>query len=182
MSISHSRKVAGGIGRRSLPRVHPLVDLYNALSVKYRVPAGADDLANLAPPLAFRYARLGDSFLDLAQDPPADDPPFDGEVVLADRKKVLCRRWNWRQDARSRTVSRRDCQTSAIDTTSSATFQGLRPWIPAIRCGMSGWSKKTVNQTRPQSARYADRMEVATTRPANTSSRMLPITVGSRCP
>lgn len=93
------RRIRAGGG---LPRVHPLVDLYNALSVKYRVPAGADDLAHLAPPLAFRYARPGDSFLDLAQDPPANDPPFQGEVVLADSEKVLCRRWNWRQDARSR--------------------------------------------------------------------------------
>jgi len=29
------------------------------------------------------------------------DPPKDGEVIYADREKVLCRRWNWRQDARS---------------------------------------------------------------------------------
>ncbi len=93
------RRICSGQG---LPRVHPLVDLYNALSVKYRVPAGADDLACLTPPIAFRYARPGDSFLDLARDPPVDDPPFAGEVVLADAGKVLCRRWNWRQDARSR--------------------------------------------------------------------------------
>lgn len=86
----------------TLPRVLPLVDLYNALSVKYLIPAGADDLAHLAPPLAFRFARDGDSFLDLARDPPADDPPTPGEVVYADAEKCLCRRWNWRQDARSR--------------------------------------------------------------------------------
>jgi DNA/RNA-binding domain of Phe-tRNA-synthetase-like protein len=32
---------------------------------------------------------------------PADDPPKAGEVVYADAEKILCRRWNWRQDARS---------------------------------------------------------------------------------
>lgn len=93
------RRVRGGAG---LPRVSPLVDLYNALSVKYLIPAGADDLAQLVPPLAFRFARPGDSFLDLAKDPPENDPPAEGEVVYADAKKCLCRRWNWRQDARSR--------------------------------------------------------------------------------
>jgi DNA/RNA-binding domain of Phe-tRNA-synthetase-like protein len=30
-----------------------------------------------------------------------NDPPRDGEVVFADARHVLCRRWNWRQDARS---------------------------------------------------------------------------------
>ena len=93
------RRVKAGQG---LPRVLPLVDLYNAISVMHLVPAGADDLARVAPPNAFRFARPGDSFLDLARDPPVDDPPFDGEVVYADSEKCLCRRWNWRQDARSR--------------------------------------------------------------------------------
>ena len=93
------RRLRSGGG---LPRVLPLVDLYNALSIKHVIPAGADDLARLRPPLAFRYSRPGDSFLDLARDPPTDDPPAPGEVVLADAEKCLCRRWNWRQDARSR--------------------------------------------------------------------------------
>ncbi len=93
------RRIRRGDG---LPRVLPLVDLYNALSVNYRIPAGADDLAALTPPLAFRYARPGDGFRDLAGDPETDDPPKPGEVVLADTGHVLCRRWNWRQDARSR--------------------------------------------------------------------------------
>ena len=75
------RRVGRGEG---LPRVLPLVDLYNALSVKYRIPAGADDLAALRPPLAFRYARMGDGFHDLAGDAEVDDPPKPGEVVLAD--------------------------------------------------------------------------------------------------
>jgi DNA/RNA-binding domain of Phe-tRNA-synthetase-like protein len=30
-----------------------------------------------------------------------NDPPKDGEVVYADAAHVLCRRWNWRQDART---------------------------------------------------------------------------------
>ena len=30
-----------------------------------------------------------------------NDPPKDGEVVYADARHVLCRRWNWRQDART---------------------------------------------------------------------------------
>jgi DNA/RNA-binding domain of Phe-tRNA-synthetase-like protein len=87
---------------QGLPRVLPLVDLYNAISVRHRVPIGADDLSLVSPPCAFRYSRPGDTFLDGGQSPPAEDPPAPGEIVYADSEKCLCRRWNWRQDARSR--------------------------------------------------------------------------------
>jgi DNA/RNA-binding domain of Phe-tRNA-synthetase-like protein len=93
------RRIRGG---EHLPRVLPLVDLYNAISIRHRVPVGADDLNLIAPPCAFRYSRLGDSFLDGGQSPPASYPPAPGEVIYADSEKCLCRRWNWRQDARSR--------------------------------------------------------------------------------
>ena len=103
---THYRNAAEALIRRlardgRLPRVMPLVDLYNAISVKYRIPIGADDLARLTPPLAFRHARDGDSFFDMRGGQSIDDPPKPGEIVYADATKVLCRRWNWRQDARS---------------------------------------------------------------------------------
>jgi DNA/RNA-binding domain of Phe-tRNA-synthetase-like protein len=53
--------------------------------------------------LAFRFARPGDTFIDMGAGEGEDplDPPKNGEVVYADADHVLCRRWNWRQDARS---------------------------------------------------------------------------------
>ncbi len=103
---THYRNAAEALIRRlardgRLPRVMPLVDLYNAISVKYRIPVGADDLGRLVSPMAFRYARDGDSFFDMRGGERIDDPPKSGEIVYADATKVLCRRWNWRQDARS---------------------------------------------------------------------------------
>jgi DNA/RNA-binding domain of Phe-tRNA-synthetase-like protein len=87
----------------SLPRVNALVDLYNMISLDEALCLGCDDLDKVQGDLAFRYAREGDSFLDMgaAEGEDPNDPPKPGEVVYADAEKVLCRRWNWRQDARS---------------------------------------------------------------------------------
>jgi DNA/RNA-binding domain of Phe-tRNA-synthetase-like protein len=65
------------------------------------LPLGADDLDRVAPPLCFRTAREGDSFVDMAEEGEVPEVPRAGEVVYADSAHVLCRRWNWRQDARS---------------------------------------------------------------------------------
>jgi DNA/RNA-binding domain of Phe-tRNA-synthetase-like protein len=102
-----------------LPRVNALVDAYNALSLRYRLPVGADDIDRVVSPLAFRYARPDDSFIALGDASQAADPPKPGEVVYADAEKCLCRRWNWYQDDRSavRLESRR----------AVLTVQGLEP-------------------------------------------------------
>ncbi|HEX2727158.1 MAG TPA: phenylalanine--tRNA ligase beta subunit-related protein, partial [Beijerinckiaceae bacterium] len=86
-----------------LPAVNTLVDIYNAVSLSHVFCCGADDLDKVALPLAFRFSRPGDSFVDMGVEAgeDANDPPKDGEVVYADARHVLCRRWNWRQDART---------------------------------------------------------------------------------
>jgi DNA/RNA-binding domain of Phe-tRNA-synthetase-like protein len=84
-----------------LPRVNTLVDAYNAVSAMHRMAVGADDMSLVNPPLAFRYARPGDTFVALGDPAATPDPPKPGEVVYADAEKCLCRRWNWYQDARS---------------------------------------------------------------------------------
>ena len=89
---------------RGLPRVSDLVDCYNAVSARHRLPIGADDLDRVTGGLAFRRARPGDDFFALGAEPASDDPPKPGEVVYADGEKLLCRRWNWYQDARSATT------------------------------------------------------------------------------
>ncbi len=98
---SVERLVKNVLAGRSLARVNAFVDLYNAVSLAHVLPLGADDLDRVMPPLAFRYARDGDSFVDMAEEGDAPEAPKPGEVVYADAAHILCRRWNWRQDARS---------------------------------------------------------------------------------
>jgi DNA/RNA-binding domain of Phe-tRNA-synthetase-like protein len=101
---SVERLLKNVLAGRELARINGFVDLYNAVSLGHVLPLGADDLGKVSPPLVFRYARDGDDFVDMAADGDnAGEPeaPKVGEVVYADARNVLCRRWNWRQDARS---------------------------------------------------------------------------------
>ena len=98
---SVERLVKNVLAGRPLARVNAFVDLYNAVSLAHVLPLGADDLGKVTPPLAFRYAREGDSFVDMAEAGEQPEAPKPGEVVYADAAHVLCRRWNWRQDART---------------------------------------------------------------------------------
>ncbi len=93
------RVLAGG----ALPEVNGLVDLYNAVSLASALCLGCDDLDAIEGDLDFRFSRESDTFLDMGVEPGEDpnDPPKVGEVVYADARHVLCRRWNWRQDSRS---------------------------------------------------------------------------------
>ena len=101
---SVERLVKNVLAGRELARVNGFVDLYNAVSLAHVLPLGADDLDKVIAPLAFRFTREGDSFVDMAGGEEAEEGSGlkPGEVVYADEAgKVLCRRWNWRQDARS---------------------------------------------------------------------------------
>lgn len=100
---SVERLVKNALAGRPLPAINGFVDAYNAVSLTHVLCLGADDLDRVAGDIAFRVSRPGDSFVDMGAEEGEDpnDPPKEGEVVYADSEKVLCRRWNWRQDARS---------------------------------------------------------------------------------
>lgn len=96
---SVERLVKNALAERALPTINSFVDTYNAVSLAHVLPAGADDLDCVDGDICFRYARADDTFIPLGRD--EADPPKHGEVVYCDSAKVLCRRWNWYQDARS---------------------------------------------------------------------------------
>ncbi len=100
---SVERLIKRVLAGEALPRVNALVDLYNMVSLDEGLCLGCDDLDRVTGDLAFRFAREGDTFIDMgaAEGEDPNDPPKPGEVVYADESHVLCRRWNWRQDARS---------------------------------------------------------------------------------
>jgi DNA/RNA-binding domain of Phe-tRNA-synthetase-like protein len=78
----------------ALPPINAMVAVYNALSMRFLLPVGGDDLDLVSGGLHLRAAKGDESFKPLGAD--ADDPPEPGEIVYTDDAKVLCRRWSWR--------------------------------------------------------------------------------------
>ena len=77
------------------PQINRLVDLYNAVSVRWAVPVGGEDIDQVVGPVRLVFATGSEAF-------DGGDPPKPGEVVWADGAGVTCRRWNWRQGVRTR--------------------------------------------------------------------------------
>jgi DNA/RNA-binding domain of Phe-tRNA-synthetase-like protein len=91
------RRAPGG-----LPRVDRLTDVYNAVSVAHVVPVGGEDLDHYSGPARLVRATGHERFEVVVGGEPAVEHPRTGEVVWRDDAGVTCRRWNWRQCARTR--------------------------------------------------------------------------------
>ena len=72
-----------------------VVALSNHISMKYLVPSGADDLVLVHGDFGLRLASGNELFVPMGSND--IEPPKQGEVVLADKRKVMCRRWVWKQ-------------------------------------------------------------------------------------
>ncbi|WFF05338.1 phenylalanine--tRNA ligase beta subunit-related protein [Micromonospora sp. WMMD1076] len=94
-----SRCCAGCSRDGNLPRLHPLVDLGNALSTRYAVPVAVLDLARIDGDLTVRPADGTESHLGLGGE---REQPAPGEVIFADQDgHAHARRWCHRQSGAS---------------------------------------------------------------------------------
>ena len=91
-----------GAERGSLPAIDPVVDIYNAISIRYAVPVGGENLAAYRGEPRLAIARGDEPFDTLKSAEPVVEYPEPGEVIWRDDIGVTCRRWNWRQGVRTR--------------------------------------------------------------------------------
>ena len=85
-----------------LPRLHPLVDLCNAVSLAFALPVAVFDLAGVDSRLEVRHAVGGEEHTGFGGETERAEP---GEVIFADAANhAHARRWTFRQSRRS-TVS-----------------------------------------------------------------------------
>ena len=90
------------VGSEGLPAINRLVDLYNAVSVEFALPVGGEDLGRTAGASRLTIAAGDEPFDTFRSGEAVVDHPDAGEVVWVDDEGVTCRRWNWRQCARTR--------------------------------------------------------------------------------
>ena len=85
-----------------LPRIDRITDVYNAVSIAHLLPLGGEDRAAYAGPPRLVRADGTEPFDTTAGGETVVEHPEPGEVVWRDDDGVTCRRWNWRQCARTR--------------------------------------------------------------------------------
>lgn len=86
-----------------IPHINPIVDLCNALSIKYVLPVGVHDVDNFKGDLEIRPANSSDEFIPFGS---SDIEKVDeGEMVYVSLNEVKTRRWTWRQGEASKVTN-----------------------------------------------------------------------------
>lgn len=81
--------------KKGFPTINPIVDLGNAVSLRYFLPIGAHDLGTIPEGLEIRPAVAGDVFVPFGGT--EAETPDPGEIVYVSEHQVRTRRWTWRQ-------------------------------------------------------------------------------------
>lgn len=90
---------------KNLPNINPLVDLNNAISLKYTLPMGTHNLDNAHADITMRLAQPDDQFIPLGKIAADVETPDAGEVVYAVDHEIRTRRWTWRQSDNGKITS-----------------------------------------------------------------------------
>ena len=99
-SVEALRKRAQRDG--TLPPVNAVVDLYNAVSLRYALPIGGEDADAYVGTPRLVVAQGGEMFDTVQNGEPKIEVIDPGEVIWRDNHGATCRRWNWRQGVRTR--------------------------------------------------------------------------------
>lgn len=83
----------------SLPRLHPLIDLCNAVSLAYAIPIAVLDTSRIEGDLTVRYANGDETYETFGGD--IEHPEQDEVIFADDASRVHARRWTNRQSGSS---------------------------------------------------------------------------------
>lgn len=130
---------------QSLPQIHPLIDLCNAISMAFAIPVAVFDLAKIADSLEVRYATGAEVFEPFSGE---TENPESGEVVFVDGAgRAHARRWTNRQSGYSAVSG----ETTAVLIVAEGLHESAREDVPALVDAIAG-EVSTVWPSRPRSA------------------------------
>jgi DNA/RNA-binding domain of Phe-tRNA-synthetase-like protein len=110
-----------------LPSINALVDIGNAVSLRFLVPAGGHAIDGLSQDISLRLAKGDETFTPFGSE--QAESPLPGEIIFAEGNTVLTRRWTWRQANHTLTLP----TTRAIEY----NIDGLPP-VPASEIDQIG--------------------------------------------
>lgn len=113
-----------------LRHINKVVDIYNYISLKHTVPVGGDDIDKIDGDIVLRFANGDETFIRLNSD--EVDHPKEGEVVYADDKEVLCRRWNWRECDKSKMTEQTKNVTLVVEGLSPVSKKDVQSIIEEL--------------------------------------------------
>lgn len=80
---------------KSMPQIHPLIDLCNAISLAFAIPVAVFDISKITEYNEVRYATGAEIYLAFSGE---EEHPEPGEVIFADKTgRAHARRWTNRQ-------------------------------------------------------------------------------------
>ncbi|RJL00877.1 B3/B4 domain-containing protein [Enterobacter chuandaensis] len=109
----------------SLPSLDPVVDIYNAVSIRYAIPVGGENLAAYSGAPRLTLADGSEPFDTYKEGQPVIEHPEPGEVIWRDDLGVTCRRWNWRQGVRTRLDSQAQSMWFILESLPSMPLAAL---------------------------------------------------------
>ncbi|MNC28283.1 B3/4 domain protein [compost metagenome] len=108
-----------------LPALDPVVDIYNAVSIRYAIPVGGENRAAYVGAPRLTLADGNEPFDVLKEGQPVVEHPEAGEVIWRDDLGVTCRRWNWRQGVRTRLDSQAQSMWFILESLPSMPLSAL---------------------------------------------------------
>jgi DNA/RNA-binding domain of Phe-tRNA-synthetase-like protein len=135
----------------TLPQVHPLVDVCNAVSAAFATPVAVFDVAKITGELEVRYADGDEDYLTFSGQ---TEQPGTGEVIFADQaRRVHARRWCNRQSGLSAVQG----PTAAVLVVAEAMHDSASSDIPELIAAIASelnavWSTTLVTTVLSASA------------------------------
>jgi len=140
---------------KTVPYINDGVAVFNAVSLKYLLPCGGDDLDEIVPDAYLGPALGKECFTPLGG---GDiEHPERGEVIYHDGDhKIMCRRWNWRNGDQTKITTETQNMLINID----GLGEGIRSVVEEAAEEMALWFEYECGASTIRDVLHIDRRSI----------------------